>query len=667
MAHQLAEENLFRKMEKKRLQMQTEETELARRQEEEEVTGGISFMKNYTPILGKFNEHQDQGDRVRLPSNCVNEFIEKDVFSLGAISLRLSYKNGTRITHAGVLEFTAPANSIELPSKVAACLGVKEEEELPVTIKFVRLQKGKMVRFRARSPAFLQLPQQKSLLEATLRSAHRTLTLGDVVSVRHGCDWYALDVVAAEPESWGGGISLIDTDLSVDIEPPKCDATATTILREQQAHVPLVIGKEESNTAATDTPCYYVVTLDDSLGNRVLAGEKDLQFTLTTRPAEGHVSDAQLTDADLYISTSPYIWPGPSLFSWSSNALHDKNIAVTADELRVNLPADAEESSIRLYIGVHSLCSETSYTICVAAVDSSLQVDRDSVGTKDPAFDLPGEFARCANCEKYVPSQSMQRHEAFCVRHNVRCTHHGCGKLLRRTEADQHTHCKRCGLAITNQADALQKHIQVYHKRVSCPCGVEDDAYRLSQHRRNECKYRLILCRYCGRWEHAGGDPETHEDRLRGFTVHEAACGSRTDICDVCGRPIALKAMAIHMQAAHQTSATLTNAPCSSTTTLPFSANSKVAPPPITTMSNGSESTFQPSAALPANTSSPAHIVPGHDNFSNSALTSPLPRHQVSCPVCGGTVGSERELNSHLEETHGFFLKYLQCSIRFKA
>eukprot|EP00736_Rhodelphis_marinus_P001725 Rmarinus@m.2108 len=117
-------------------------------------------------------------------------------------------------------------------------------------------------------------------------------------------------------------------------------------------------------------------------------------------------------------------------------------------------------SSIRLYIGVHSLCSETSYTICVAAVDSSLQVDRDSVGTKDPAFDLPGEFARCANCEKYVPSQSMQRHEAFCVRHNVRCTHHGCGKLLRRTEADQHTHCKRCGLAITNQADALQKHIQ---------------------------------------------------------------------------------------------------------------------------------------------------------------------------------------------------------------
>eukprot|EP00736_Rhodelphis_marinus_P001729 Rmarinus@m.2107 len=369
MAHQLAEENLFRKMEKKRLQMQTEETELARRQEEEEVTGGISFMKNYTPILGKFNEHQDQGDRVRLPSNCVNEFIEKDVFSLGAISLRLSYKNGTRITHAGVLEFTAPANSIELPSKVAACLGVKEEEELPVTIKFVRLQKGKMVRFRARSPAFLQLPQQKSLLEATLRSAHRTLTLGDVVSVRHGCDWYALDVVAAEPESWGGGISLIDTDLSVDIEPPKCDATATTILREQQAHVPLVIGKEESNTAATDTPCYYVVTLDDSLGNRVLAGEKDLQFTLTTRPAEGHVSDAQLTDADLYISTSPYIWPGPSLFSWSSNALHDKNIAVTADELRVNLPADAEECVPMAPI---SVCAYPPIFVCYSIAGISI-------------------------------------------------------------------------------------------------------------------------------------------------------------------------------------------------------------------------------------------------------------------------------------------------------
>lgn len=50
----------------------------------------------------------------------------------------------------------------------------------------------------------------------------------------------------------------------------------------------------------------------------------------------------------------------------------------------------------------------------------------------------------------------------------------------------------------------------------------------------------------------AGTPTADVRDRMRGLSEHESVCGSRTALCDSCGRSVMLKDMDIHQIAVHQ-------------------------------------------------------------------------------------------------------------------
>lgn len=150
-------------------------------------------------------------------------------------------ENGSRATHAGVSEFTAPEGCVGLPDHVLRNLMLKlgtlrapldplESTTVPLTnvrVRYVRLPKGRQVQLQpvgASAGAFGELvADQKAALEGHLRG-FATLTDGDVLVMPLGAHQFALRVTHLKPE---GKVSVIDTDLEVDLVlPPPAQSPA---------------------------------------------------------------------------------------------------------------------------------------------------------------------------------------------------------------------------------------------------------------------------------------------------------------------------------------------------------------------------------------------------------------------------------------------------------
>ncbi|RLN84449.1 hypothetical protein BBJ28_00025728, partial [Nothophytophthora sp. Chile5] len=193
--------------------------------EEQRLTGGIKYLQQLRPV-----PTSGDGDKITLPVSALEELNPQNALELGVFTFELSYdepeapESRQRKTHAGVLEFVADEGTVGLPPKVAASL-FQNTAQLPdsIRVRFVRLEKGKFASLQPRGDGFGERQIDfKHLLEWSLK-AHTTLTVGDVVFVRHGRETFEVVVAELKPEE---AVNILNTDLEVAILPSESAARA---------------------------------------------------------------------------------------------------------------------------------------------------------------------------------------------------------------------------------------------------------------------------------------------------------------------------------------------------------------------------------------------------------------------------------------------------------
>lgn len=88
-----------------------------------------------------------------------------------------------------------------------------------IQIRTTSLELAKLVRLQPQSTKFLDISDPKAVLERAFRN-FATLTKGDIFSFEYNDVVYDVAVLDVKPETEKMGVSMIETDVSVDFAPP---------------------------------------------------------------------------------------------------------------------------------------------------------------------------------------------------------------------------------------------------------------------------------------------------------------------------------------------------------------------------------------------------------------------------------------------------------------
>ncbi|ODQ53091.1 UFD1-domain-containing protein [Saitoella complicata NRRL Y-17804] len=174
----------------------------------------------------------NHGGKLILPSTALDKLTRLNIsypmlFELENASTGLK-------THAGVLEFIAEEGRVYMPWWIMVRLGLDQGDL--VNLRSTTLMLGTFVKLQPQSVDFLDISDPKAVLESALRN-FSCLTKGDVFSIEYNEHEYHIAVLSvkpgpSEPETDDDedsdieeldpppGISVVETDLSVDFAPP---------------------------------------------------------------------------------------------------------------------------------------------------------------------------------------------------------------------------------------------------------------------------------------------------------------------------------------------------------------------------------------------------------------------------------------------------------------
>ncbi|KAI0999579.1 hypothetical protein K3495_g8617 [Podosphaera aphanis] len=122
-----------------------------------------------------------------------------------------------RTTHCGVLEFIAEEGKLYLPHWMMQTL-LLETGDL-IQIKSTDLPSASLVKLQPQSTNFLDISDPKAVLEKAFRN-FATLTKGDVFSFKYNDTIYSVEALEVKPVTEKMGVSMLETDVSVDFAPP---------------------------------------------------------------------------------------------------------------------------------------------------------------------------------------------------------------------------------------------------------------------------------------------------------------------------------------------------------------------------------------------------------------------------------------------------------------
>ncbi|RYE99600.1 MAG: hypothetical protein EOO41_00845, partial [Methanobacteriota archaeon] len=318
--------------------------------------------------------------------------------------------------------------------------------------------------------------------------------------------WYASSLVHERVELTAESANLSDAELALQVA-----AAATAV--EALSFVELPRGGPTAPTVALSRGDTVYV------GVTAVRGALDFRLTLQLVPA-GMAVDATTVPALEASAPAPAAGAGADAASSSGSG---------------PIPAGGAAAGFRAFAG-------TPLTMAGA----------DATGAS-PAPPPPADPTRkmCPHCGASVPAGNFALHVPVCARNNVRCTHPGCGAVLRKGSdaAAAHVHCGVCS-AILPPA-LMAKHVDLFHAEHTCECGVSLPLPALREHYLLACPRRFVVCRFCGDTTRAGPPPADHAARLAGLTTHEDFCGSRSVQCPTCALRLPRKQLHMHMAAAH--------------------------------------------------------------------------------------------------------------------
>lgn len=135
-------------------------------------------------------------------------------------------------THAGVLEFTAEEGRCYAPAWMHAQLGLAEGGVAEVA--YTVLPRATFLRLQPRTSAFLDISDHRAVLEYVMTS-YAAATVGDELVLHYNRRDYVLAVREVRPDVAQHAVSLVETNVAIDFDPP---ADAAEKQKQQQAALP---------------------------------------------------------------------------------------------------------------------------------------------------------------------------------------------------------------------------------------------------------------------------------------------------------------------------------------------------------------------------------------------------------------------------------------------
>ena len=469
------------------------------------------------------------------------------------LTFRLVNPEKGNVLYAGIREFSAPDGKVGLSTFIRQALGLVkrggERTESKLTVHVEILPKGQFVKLRPLEAGYDV--DWKAFLEQHLRDTYVTLTAGEEITISAGREDFRFLVDQLRPS--GNAISIIDTDLEVDIEP----------LSEEQARETLrILAKKTQRGIETREGSSFggKITVNSSESGQVLpfeyvdydvkgwAHQQNLEIELIRSGTEG--------DLDLFVA--PFgprqrMKPREEIYTLANlDSQAAKKVIVRQSNVAFE---DAED----LWISVRAWSSKNEDAEVAVPVQYELRVSQSDTSSDKHNIDVSGEDPmghdeeRCSNCQQRIPKRTMFLHENFCLRNNILCPK--CQNVYQKSseEWSSHWHCphdRSFGDTIASQA----KHETLLHAtRICSACDYEAaNTPDLAFHRTTHCPAKLILCQFCHLQVPQQGpedpDRESAEVLLSGLTPHEVSDGARTTECHLCAKIVRLRDMTTHLK-----------------------------------------------------------------------------------------------------------------------
>lgn len=534
-----------------------------------EVEQSHGGRRNLTSTFDPFNPFSYAAER-----NAREAFADRQQQLPHPLTFRLVNPSNGRAVYAGIREFSAEEDHIQLSSFLQEALGLEQgSSEQPtregtpsgdvpmsnaddggkadkITVHAHQLPKGTYVRIRPLEAGY-DPEDWKSLLERYLRDNFTTLTMNEVLDIRGARhEHFRFLVDKFEPAS--EGICIVDTDLEVDIEALN-EEQARETLQRRLAKSKRAPGTKDGSSSGGD------LILPTEIQGQVLPGEyvdyelrtwdrlADLEITVESDKDEALSVDVLASPMSGRQRSNPrldeHVFSDLSISAKKTLRLSHRNVDIeTAESLRISLyawsPGSRTEADVPL-----------EFTLRVEAATSAT-----TNGDSYVESDIAADEAICKNCRQRIPKRTLPLHEAFCYRNNVVCTK--CSNVfLKNSNAwKNHWHCPDDD-GFANGELAKEKHNSLFHPARPLSCANCDfEAYDipiLAQHRTSTCPGKTILCQFCHLEVAQKGpdDPEftDAEVLLSGLTPHELADGARTTECHICSRIVRLRDMKTHL------------------------------------------------------------------------------------------------------------------------
>ena len=153
----------------------------------------------------------ERGDKILLPASALHKLSRLNQQS-GVMLFKLEHDE--RMTHCGVLEFSAAEGHMYIPFWMMANLCL--EEGGVVQVSSANLPKAEFTKIQPMETEFLRLTNPKAVLEHELR--HFTcLTQGDQITIQYAGDRYNIHIKELWPAA---ACCIVETDCKVDFEAP---------------------------------------------------------------------------------------------------------------------------------------------------------------------------------------------------------------------------------------------------------------------------------------------------------------------------------------------------------------------------------------------------------------------------------------------------------------
>ncbi|KAA8499952.1 Ubiquitin fusion degradation protein 1-like [Porphyridium purpureum] len=176
------------------------------------VNGAFTRRLRVHSLLDVGRFELENGDKIILPSSALDALTRLHI--VYPMMFRIQGASTDAYTHCGVIEFVAEEGHAYIPSWMMVRLNVVEGAF--VTIQNANLPKGTDVKFQPQTEDFLNISNQKVVLEATLRQ-FTCLTVGDSLPIHYNNKVYMLDVISLQP---GSAVSIVEADVRTEFEAP---------------------------------------------------------------------------------------------------------------------------------------------------------------------------------------------------------------------------------------------------------------------------------------------------------------------------------------------------------------------------------------------------------------------------------------------------------------